>query len=197
MRRFVWGAAFLGLILQACASAPAPRSYLDTRTAATITVQEQPVVFARDEQMRAINVRDYAQLGAIEVNRMGERQLYLVATLWSTIDRTASERERLAAAFAQVIVHADDQPIALVRATGPTRPIGVGTRPYEAPSPGAQELYFPVTRAALQGIAHSRSLSLTTGGSGDSTWRFSEWRNGRVGLRLFIDSLPASASQTR
>ena len=36
------------------------------------------MVMAREEQARAMNVRDYAQIGAVEVNRMGDRQLYLV-----------------------------------------------------------------------------------------------------------------------
>lgn len=65
----------LGLALSACASNAqlTARAWLDERTGVTVTAQEPPAIFAREEQMRAMNVRDYAEVGAIEINRMGTR----------------------------------------------------------------------------------------------------------------------------
>ena len=184
MRRFLLAPT---LILAGCASSPTPRTWLDPYTAATITAQAEPIVLARDEQLRAINVRDYVQLGAVEVNRMGQRDLYLVVILWSTIDRSAAEPERLSEAFARLEVQADDRPFALVRAA--STPPGIGQRPFRLPAPEARQMYFPVGREELQAIATSRSLSATPRGSSEES-RYTEWRDGRASLQAFLAALP-------
>lgn len=178
------------LLLAGCSVSPAPRTWLDSATAATLTAQSAPLVLARDEQMRAVNVRDYAQLGAIEVNRMGERELYLAIVFWSTIDRPQNEHEQLAAAFARVDIQADDRTIGLARAQGSPHPPGIGTRPFPHPAPGAQDAYFPIDRSELQAIARSRHLSLTTRGHARDSIRYAEWRGDREGLERFLAALP-------
>ena len=60
--------------LAGCASEqPAgPREYLDERTAATITVAGESMVFAYDRPDLGVNARDYVTLTAVDVNTAGE-----------------------------------------------------------------------------------------------------------------------------
>lgn len=177
--------------LAGCAASPAPRTWLDPHTAATITAQGAPTVLARDEQMRAINVRDYAQLGAIEVNRMGERAMYLVVVLWSTIDRSAAEREQLLASLARVDIQADDRTIGLSALQDSAREAGVSPHPFVLPTPAAQEVFFPVTREELESMASSESLRLSAHGGAQPAHQYTLWRDGRESLAQLLSKLPA------
>ena len=66
--------------------APPPTEYLDETTGATVTVVDRPLVFARERNERAANLRDYVTLSAASVNRGGKVEYVLVAYLWSTLD---------------------------------------------------------------------------------------------------------------
>jgi hypothetical protein len=178
------------LLLNGCSSTQlaAPRTWLDERTAVTVTAQSDPAVLAREEHMRAINVRDYAQLGAVEANRMGTHQLYLVLVSWSTIDRSATEQERSAAGFSRITLYADDRPIELTRAAPAREELGFARRPFAHPTPGAHEIYFAVTRGHLQSIALSGTLQLIAHREGGAADKYLEWRDGRPGLRAFLAS---------
>lgn len=180
------------LLLNGCASTQlvAPRTWLDERTAVTVTAQSDPAVLAREEHMRAINVRDYAQLGAVETNRMGTHQLYLVLLCWSTIDRSAAEQERSAASFSRITLYADDRAIELTRAAPAREELGFSRRPFEHPTPGAREIYFAVSRGDLQSIALSRRLQLVAHRDEAAKDKYLEWRDGRPGLRAFLAQLP-------
>jgi len=182
------------LSLHGCSSMQpaAPRVWLDERTAVMVTAQSRPAVLAREEQMRAINVRDYAQIGAVETNRMGAHHLYLVLLFWSTIDRSPAEHEWIAANFSRITLHADDRPIELTRAAVTREELGFGLRPFAHPTPGTGEAYFAVTRSDLQSIALSRTLTLTARGNADTPERYSEWQDGRRGLAAFLAQLPTA-----
>lgn len=182
------------LLLNGCSSTQlvAPRTWLDERTAVTVTAQSDPAVLAREEHMRAINVRDYAQLGAVETNRMGTRQLYLVLVSWSTIDRSEAEQARSEAGFSRITLFADDRPIELARAAPAREELGFARRPFEHPTPGAHEFHFAVTRSDLQSIALSRTLQLSAHRDGGITDKYLEWHDGRPGLRAFLAQLPIS-----
>src|SRR5262245_6154305 len=77
--------------LLGCAATPstAPREYVDEQTAATITVAADPLVFAQDAT--AIG-RDFLNIYAIDVNRMGHHQQYLAVMQWwpDTVKTTAA-----------------------------------------------------------------------------------------------------------
>ncbi|MBV8742852.1 MAG: hypothetical protein JOZ12_13770, partial [Sinobacteraceae bacterium] len=88
--------SFLG----GCAAGPAanhPQEYLDKQTAATISVVDKPLVFARDRPERAVHARDYATIAAAAVNMQGKTDYVLIAYFWSTLDphdelRSADDR---------------------------------------------------------------------------------------------------------
>lgn len=47
------------------------RSWIDSQTAVAVTAQTRPIVLSREDFPAGVNVRDYAELGAFEVNRSG------------------------------------------------------------------------------------------------------------------------------
>ena len=188
--RMKWSILLVGMLLAGCTASHQPRVWLDERTAATITAQNEPIVFAHDEQMRAANVRDYAQLGAIEVNRMGERARYLVIVYWSTIDRPTPELERHRDSFTRIRIQADDRPIVLQRLEQSNAQLGVLRRPFRWPVPSAREAYFEVEPEELRAIALSRRLTLSAEGIAEVERRYEVWDDARAALTRFLASLP-------
>jgi hypothetical protein len=174
--------------LASCSASLAPRTHLDPVTAATVTVQAEPIVLAFDDQLRASNARDYLQLAAIEINRMGTRELYLGALQWSTIDRTSAERDAVVRELRRATLFVDDRPVELSTDLQ-VRPPGLGTRPIPLPIPSARELYFPIQREQLRAIALSRSLTLTPLAPAGHTPRiYRDWQDGRASLLRFLET---------
>ena len=65
-------------ILSACVAVQLPVvEKLDELTAITITYSRTPIVMSTDTSLDPATARDYVQIGAIEVNRMGTLQYYL------------------------------------------------------------------------------------------------------------------------
>lgn len=184
-------AVVCSLLLFGCQAATLPREHLDPVTVATLTVQTGPIVLASDDSLRASNVRDYVQLTAIQVNRMGTRDLYLAALLWSTIDRSAAERASLGRALLDAQLVADDRPLELRARAADVRPPGIGTRPLRPPVPNAQEFYFPIGKDELRAIAQSATLTLVPHRSENDAAPtvYREWQDGRAGLRQFLETI--------
>lgn len=182
--------AALPLLTNACAIGPvgSPRTWLDERTAATVTAQEPGVVFAHEDQVRAMNVRDYVQAGAVEVNRTGSRDYYLVLISWSTIDRSASERAALDAELARSTLWADDRPIDLHRIAQGRAAAGVSGAPYVAPAPAAIESWYPISPNEIRSLAAARTLSLTARG-GEQPRSYLLWQADRGGFAGFLQQI--------
>ena len=81
----------------------------------------QPLIVARDEQTRSTNERDFAQLTAVEVNRMGERRLYLVAVLWTSAQQTRTEQDEFSKSFERVELRMGEHSTTLARHRGAAR----------------------------------------------------------------------------
>jgi hypothetical protein len=173
----------LMLALWGCSTAPTVKSWLDPVSSATITAQTEPLVLARDE-------RNFAQLAAVEVNRMGERRLYLVAILWSSDRRTQTERENFENSFTRVELRIDDRSATLARHSGEIAELGVGQSPLPLPIPGSQQVFFPIERADLHALASSNRVQLIALGQPDWPQRYDEWQDGRSSLNDFLGQLP-------
>ena len=183
--------SFIGLLavgLSACATVydNDSRSWLDTRTAAAITAQIEPIVLSREDFPAGVNVRDYVEIGAFEVNKSGARRHYLAFTLWSTIDRSASQWSRTAAEYSSVTLWADDQPIQLRLSSGSHDDIGVSTSVFSRPSPSAREMYYEVTLAQLRALAQAQRWTLAPGGMVEGEQQFTRWRGSTESLSQFI-----------
>ncbi len=82
----------LAILAAGCADLrPArPREIFDERTGNTLSVVRRPLVFARERTDVAAHARDYATVVAIEVDRSGTYDSYLLLYRWSTVDRRVS-----------------------------------------------------------------------------------------------------------
>jgi len=182
--------------LVGCSGAPTVKSWLDRVSSATITAQSEPLILARDEQRRSINERDFAQLTAVEVNRMGERRLYLVAVPWSSTHQTRVEHENFESSFARIELRMGDRSTTLTRHEGDIAKLGFGQSPVPLPIPGSPQLFFPIERAALSALASSNRVQLIALGQPEEPHSYDEWQDGRRSLLTFLDQLPTEAKNS-
>lgn len=184
-----YSALLLTLLLAGCAAQPTVKSWMDPKSSVTITAQTEPIILIRAQPAPSANERDYAQLAAIEVNRMGERKLYLVAILWGSADSWPEQAAALHDAFKHIEVNLGDRTVALTPHTGETSELGI-TQALPLPIPGSSQIYFPITREDLRAISHSARMDLTASGIPEAPRRYEEWQDGRRSLNDFLGQLP-------
>jgi hypothetical protein len=185
-----YSALLLSLALAGCASQPTVKQWLDPVSSVTITAQTEPLVLIRAAPAPSANERDYAQLAAIEVNRMGERKLYLVAILWTTADLSSNQGSSFEDSFAKIEVQLSDRTVALTRHDGEISELGIGDPALPLPIPGSRHIYFPVERNDLRALSQSSSVQLTARGVPDAPRRYEEFADGRQSLSDFLSQLP-------
>jgi hypothetical protein len=183
------------LTLLGCSAAPTVKSWLDPVSSATITAQSAPLIVARDRGTRSINERDFAQLTAVEVNRMGERRLYLVVVLWSSEHHTRTVQENFEKSFARVELRMADRSTTLTRHLGDIAELGIGQSPLPLSVPGSRQLFFPIERADLNALADSNRVQLVAIGQADAPLLYEEWQDGRRSLNEFLGQLPNSSNR--
>jgi hypothetical protein len=187
-------APFVLLMLAGCSTQPTVKSWLDPVSLATITAQTSPLVLARVEKRRTADGLDYAQLAAIEINRMGDRRLYLLAVLKSNGQLSGRQWQYFESSFAQIEVRLDDHAITLTRLSDDVSALGIGQSPLPLPISGLRHIYFPIERAALRAMAQSKSVQLTALGGPAPPQSFEEREDGRQSLGDFLSQLPGEAS---
>jgi hypothetical protein len=146
-------AACLSLILAGCATVIAPREYLDEKTAATITVVAQPWIFTSDAPHSNLSDRDYLNLYAIDVNRMGEHRQY-IAVMQSfyaqdSVDETSAPTLELQSA---------GRTFSLLPSTETPRQLGIAQPLAEPFAQTSRWWYFPVSREDLAAVAQAKNL---------------------------------------
>ncbi len=151
--------AIVALAAGACASPPSdgPRQYLDEKSAATVTVAREALVFARDRPELAVHARDYLTLVPVDVNRMGAHAVYFYGYVWSTIDKRGSGSLGDGVAGFEII--ADGRRIPLVPVNATPREIGLAEPPLRAPSASARLLIVRTDRETLALVADASELS--------------------------------------
>lgn len=177
------------MILAGCVAQPTVKSWIDPKSSVTVTAQTEPLVLIRAEPAPSMNERDYAQLTAIEVNRMGDRKLYLVAILWSSAELWADQQGKFEGAFKQIEVNLGDRTVALTPHTGNAAELGIN-QALPLPIPGSTQVYFPISRDDLRAISRSSKIQLTASGMPDAPRRYEEWQDGRRSLNDFLGQLP-------
>jgi hypothetical protein len=176
--------------LAGCMAQPTVTSWLDPVSVATITSQTEPLVLVRASAFRRINQREYAQLTAIEINRMGARRLYLALIVRSTGDLTPKQRASFESSFDQVEMRVDGRTVALTPHTGSVAELGLGQAALPLPIAGATPIYFPIERAELRAIAASTQVELVAHGLTGASQLYEEWSDGRRSLGDFLSQLP-------
>jgi hypothetical protein len=187
-------ALFALFMLSGCATQPTVTSWLDPVSAVTITAQATPLVLARPETRRTVNGRDYVRLAAIEVNRMGQRRLYLIAALWSNANLSGKQWESFESAFSQVEMRIDERVVTLNRHAGDVAELGIGQTPLPLPFPGERQIYYPIQHSDLRAIAESNTVQLAPLGLPGTDVRYEERKDGRASLGAFLNQLPNSSS---
>jgi hypothetical protein len=176
---------------------PTVQSWLDEISLATITAQTDPLIVVRQESRRTTKGRDYAQLAAVEVNRMGDRRLYLLAVLWSNAQLTSDKWQAFENSFSQVELSLDDHSVVLTRHSGDVAALGIGQSPLPLSIPGTRHIYFPIERADLRALAESSSVQLTALGRADAPQIYEERKDGRPSLSQFLSQLPSDSANVR
>ncbi|WP_116811602.1 hypothetical protein [Steroidobacter cummioxidans] len=184
-----YSALLLSLLLAGCATQPTVKSWMDPKSSVTITAQTEPLVLVRAAPAPSMNERDYAQLTAIEVNRMGERKLYLVAILWNSGDLWSDKSGSSQSAFDQIDVNVGERTVALTPHTGEVSELGIN-QALPLPIPGSKHIYFPISRDDLRAISRSNRIELTARGVPEAPRRYEEWQDGRRSLNDFLGQLP-------
>lgn len=176
------------LLLSGVASArdvPPPTEYLDETTGATVTVVDRPLVFARERNERAANLRDYVTLSAASVNRGGKVEYVLVAYLWSTLD----PRFEPTLGAESLVLQADDRRIALNANGKSPSDLGIAQPVYAPPGqqPGneSKPMVFPTDLGTLRFIAAARSLVIQNLAD-DNAYNYELWDDKRRSLARFV-----------
>ncbi len=182
-----WSLALLTLAANpACAGDKPVYEYLDEQTAATVTTALEPLIFARERPDLAVNARDYVSLVPIEVNRSGERRYYWFGYLWSTIDRRDGETPL--AQGDQLVLLADDRPIALQAASGAMRELGIARGPLKRPGRAAVPMLLQADPDSVSFAGHATGLSLVLIHEGQNQ-DYALWRDAREAIRGFSNYL--------
>lgn len=179
--------------LAACAATPPadhPQEYLDKETAATISVVDKPLVFARERPERAAHARDYATIAAAAVNMQGKTDYVLIAYFWSTLDphdEVRSSGDRLERERGDDVVFvADDRVIKLPLAGHSPSEAGVGV-PVHAPAHASAPNVYRTDLATLRYMASARHLALLRRTDADS--RYELWDDRRGALAGLVRQL--------
>jgi hypothetical protein len=161
-------------VLAGCASGPGTgtREYLDEHSAATVTVVQPGITFARDRTDLAAHARDYFTIVAVDVNRMGTHEQYFYCMDWSTIDKRAV-REPTADGRQYRLV-ADGRAIPLTPTSKSLREIGVVERPIEHQAKTTSVLLVPMERDVIEYVAQARTLRILLDDAGTS-FRYDLW----------------------
>jgi hypothetical protein len=188
-------AAFVALHLSAAAcagSTGAVAEYVDERTGANITVVGRALTFALERSTLAANARDYVSLTAVEVDRSGEAQIYLVGFFWSTIDRRRGTSP-LRASDRIIEIFADGRRVRLRPDVSIPKDLAASPLLLAPATSLVDEAAYPVSLDLLRYIAESRVLTLHIAGKAPEDDQDSEsyelWTDARHELMAFTRSI--------
>ncbi len=177
-----------------CASSPEEAlQYIDTDTAATITRCAKTFVFAHEAPNLGVNVRDYLNLGAFQVNRMGQHDFYLWASTWSTIPQRAESGPNLPVLMSTLTLRLDGEPLVLKRSTTKLRDTGTLKPVYPAPASSVVNAYYVVTQDMLHRIAGAAEIAVIIGEDRADRMRYALWSDARAELRDFLETSGSTA----
>ncbi len=168
--------------LSACVMPPLePRSVLDERSGTSLTVVDEPVIFARERRDVAVQARDYLTLVAAEINESGRRRLVWIVHQWSTIDARA--RDFQPTPGAPLLLVADGRDILLNPVDGSIAAEYLDNPALLAPDDAdAVTTVYAVDDAILEYVASARHLTASFPES-RLTLPFLLWTDGRGALQ--------------
>jgi hypothetical protein len=174
------------MTLAACGLTPVqerPTEYLDEHTAATVTIVDKPIVFARERPELAANVRDYLTLSAASVNRSGKVSYVLVAYFWSTLDSFGAPS--VAAVTDQLLLAVDDRRIRLSTRGHSAKDAGIANPVHAPPQHDGPPTVYGTDLDTLRFLSAARNVIAVRGADGNEQ-TFEIWDDGRAALGAFV-----------
>ena len=147
---------------RAAAADTSVRSWIDDKTAASITAQLRSLPFARSDIQAGVTILYYAELGAFEVNQSGKRRHYLCLQESSTATRPILKKSRIVEDFSTLNAWADDQLISIKRVAQHFDALPLSTSVFKQPISSAVENYYEVSVEQLEVMSKAKILRLAT-----------------------------------
>ncbi len=163
-------AALAAASMSGCAANSKATSRLD-RNGLTVVTLDEPIVLARPVRQLAAAARDYAYLGPVEINRMGNRDYFLWVGLASTIDR-----ELIGVSPAQVqelAVLIDGSPMLLPLVYWST---DLEQSPYETAAPLYATFAAHASLDQIRRISSAESVEVHLVSASGTTRRYQKWQ---------------------
>ena len=177
------------MILSACATEQsAVIENLDELTAVTVTHARTPIILSPETALDSETVRDYAQIGAIEINRMGSLRYFLWLGI-SEVDQLDSRDER-PDGYESITLFLDGQEIPLDLIGWTHNAIGTSERVYKKLFGTSVDAYYEVDLAQIQLMNDADVIEFHT--SDAPPKRFVSWyrqSQARDDLAEFIQSV--------
>ena len=158
------------LAISACTAQSPLTTRLDS-SGLTVVALDEAIVLARPVRQLTVAARDYAYIGPVEINRMGNREYFLWVGLASTVDRKFADASPADADMLALIV--DGQPMKI--------PLGEWNMTLdESPYRSTVPLY--ATHAAhasldqIERIASANSVAVHIITSSGRTTQYQRWR---------------------
>lgn len=190
MSRLISIVAIATVLITGCATGGSSvRSWIDEQTAVTVTAQKKAMVFYREDFQAGVNIYDYANLGAFDINRAGAHRRYLCLALWSTLARTEEQQAKLETAFANLVIWADDQPLTFKRVTQNREMLNVVQPVFKLPSSEVQENYYEVSTGQLSILALAHELRVASSEQAQGEAMYHPWRNERNSLNALVENV--------
>jgi hypothetical protein len=158
------------MLVAACSGTPSSLSRLDSGGLTVVTLSDA-VLLARPVPTLAAGARDYAYIGPVEINRMGNRRHYFWVGLASTIDRARTGLEP-ANPVALVLV-ADDAHMVFSLSEWT---VAFDVPPYASTTPVYAALAAPASLDQIRRIARASAVEVRIIDDSGTTARYRHWR---------------------
>ena len=151
-------------ILSACAAGQPPVvEKLDEFTAVTITYSRMPIIMSPDTPFDRATMRDYVQIGAIEVNRMGTLKYYLWLGISDMNHMTSADKRP--EGYESIVIIMGGEKFGLDVLGWTPAAIGASAPVYKKLFTTSVDAYYQVTLDQIQLLAEADVLRLHTTGS--------------------------------
>ncbi len=168
------------VLLAGCTTQSSSVSRLDSSGLTVVTLTDA-IVFARPVRTLAAGARDYAYIGPIEINRMGDRQYYLWIALASTVDRGLAGLDPAHAV--ELVLVVDESPMVLPLIEWDTT---LDHPPYNSTTPIYATLAAHTSLDQIRRIAGANSVELHFVVAAGNTARYQRWQGEWTALSEFV-----------
>ena len=164
----------------------AAREVLDPDTGATVTAMGTALEFYSPRPDLGLQAASFAQLGAMETNRMGERRLLLWLSVLPGGAAAQQDQAEIPKSLTIVSGTAEHRPALVASAA---RDIGLSRTPFKRPGDWAHDAYFDVDLDQLREFVTADPLALVITSADGSVQRYELWKPERGSLAQFIEKI--------